>query len=269
MAEKTLFDKPTILTPEQVRFYQDNGYLEVRNALSVSECKKAVKVFERHARRSGNVEYKAVMNLDRPEEWRHVYGPNGHWTHSYVRLMLARNPVLVTVLETLHGLEPGQLVLMQTMFLYKKAQTEYAPQAWNPHQDGCYHGSPFEATLTGNLALTDQDRENGCMFIHPGSHKEGHFLESERKTSFHEGRNSRPGHDVSNDPIYKERYAGKEIELPLQQGSLLVLHGGVVHGSYPNLSKGRDRPMYLAPYKTLGVPFSYGTDGKRMEIPTR
>ena len=263
-----MFDRSATLSSEELKFYDNNGYLIVDNIFSLEECEQAIFVFERHARLSENIEFKAVMNLDRPEEWTHVYQSHKRWTHQYVRQMLLKHPAIVTILETIQRTEPGGVVLMQSMFLYKKASTDYNTQAWLPHQDGIYHGSPLGGTLTANIIFTDQDKENGGMFIYPGSHKEG-FLEPEKKKSFHEGRGNRPGHDVSNHPVYKERYEGKHIDLQMKTGSVLFLHGAFIHGSYPNLSKDRDRPMLLSPYKTKGLPFIPGNVGKRMEIPIR
>ena len=263
-----MFDQPVELTTEQIKFYENNGYLVVENALSQSECEMAINVLGFHAQKSGNKKYEAVMNLDRPEEWRHIYGSDDHWIHRYVRQMLVKHPALVTVLETLQQKGPGELVVMQTMFLYKKAGSAYAPQAWNPHQDGSYHGSPYGATLTGNIAFTDHDRERGCLIIYPGSHKIGRFLEAIEKVSFHEKPGDRPGRDVSVAEEFEE-FKDKGVDLNLKQGSIYILHGGVIHASYPNVSK-HDRLTFDAPYKTAGVPFSWGHGiSKRMEIPIR
>ena len=263
-----MFDQPIRLTPEQIEFYKDNGYLVVEGTLSPSECDKALEVLEYHAKKSGNKNYAAVMNLDRPEEWRHVYGTRDHWIHSHIRQVLIKNPVSVTALETVQGVPPGSLAVMQTQVIYKTAGTDYAGQAWNLHQDGSYHGAPYGNTLTGNLALTDQDRENGCIFVYPGSHRIGRFLESKKMVSYRETPGQKPGHDVSE--FLPEEYKGKEIDLNLKEGSLLIFHGGVVHGSHPNVSKNRNRPMFQAPYKIVGVPFFAGHGiSKRKEIPIR
>ena len=262
-----MFDRSATLSSEELKFYDNNGYLIVDNIFSLEECEQAIFVFERHARLSDNTEFKAVMNLDRPEEWSHIYKPHERWAHQYVRQMLLKHPAIVTILETIQRTEPGGVVLMQSMFLYKKASTDYNTQAWLPHQDGIYHGSPLGGTLTANIIFTDQDKENGCMFVYPGSHKIGCFLEAKQTTSFHEKFGQKPGNDVTDS--LPEEFKGKEIELHLKQGSILVLHGGVIHGSYPNISPDRDRPMFLAPYKTEGVPFSVGLNGDRKEIPIR
>jgi ectoine hydroxylase-related dioxygenase (phytanoyl-CoA dioxygenase family) len=261
-----MFDKPLKLTSTQIDFYNQNGYLAVENVFSKEECEFAVSMFTRHAKRINDNDYGAVMNLDRPELWTHIYSPSEGFIHAYVKQMLLKHPAIVTALETLQGTQPGGVVILQSMFLFKKVGTTYAGQAWNPHQDGAYHGSPQGGTLTANIAFVDQDKENGCMFIYPGSHKEG-FLEAEKKASYRENPGSRPGHDVSKN--LPEKYRNQEVEIHLKMGSILFLHGSVIHGSYPNLSKNRDRPMLLAPYKTEGLSFSAGETGKRKEIPIR
>jgi len=263
-----MFDKPLKLDSQKIKFYDEFGYLVMENIFSPEECEISTGIFDYHARLSGNREFKAVMNLDRPEEWIRTYSQHGHWVHHYVRHFLLKHPAIVTILETLQKTGPGGVVLMQSMYLYKKAGTDYDSQAWLPHQDGVYHGSPLGGTLTANIIFTDQTKENGCMFIYPGSHKEG-FLEPEKKKSFHEGRGNRPGHDLSNHPVFRKKYSNKSVDLPMKTGSVLFLHGAVIHGSYPNVSKYRDRPMLLSPYKTAGIPFFPGNVGKRMEIPIR
>ena len=263
-----MFSSQVNLNSNQLSFYKENGYLVVADVLNLTECQKALSVFQKHAELINDTEFKAIMNLDRPEEWSHLYKPEQQWIHNYIREELLKNRSVVTMLEALQEVSYGEVVLMQSMFLFKKANTAYNEQAWLPHQDGIYHGSPVGGTLTANIIFADQDKENGGMFIYPGSHKEG-FLEPEKKNSFHEGRGNRPGHDLTNNPVFKEKYAGKEENLVMRAGSVLFLHGCVIHGSYPNISKDRDRPMLLSPYKTRGLPFIPGNVGKRKEIPTR
>lgn len=264
------FDRPVRLTSEEIRFYNENGYLVVDGVFSQSLCEKAVEILDYHARTTGNHTRAAVMNIDRTEgtePWRKYFPEKNHWIHSFFRQEIIKNPGSATILETLHDVAPGNLVVMQSQVIYKTAGTPYAAQAWGCHQDGVYHGAPYNGTLTGNVAFTDQDKENGCLFVFPGSHKIERFLPIEERLSFHEKPGDRPGHDCSKS--MPEEFRGKEADVNMRQGSLLVLHGGVIHGSHPNVSKDRNRPMFQAPYKTLGLPFSQGTTGHRMEIPIR
>lgn len=238
-----------ILTRENILFYRKNGYLVIPNILTEEQCDRINGIFEKHAKDNNNTDFRGIMNLDRDNyQIRNVM--------CYYKIVL--------ILDTL---QDAEVVGLQSMFLFKKGGTNYAPQAWNPHQDNAYPRAPHGMYLTGNLAFTDQDKENGCMFIYPGSHNE-QLIQAEFHQSFHEPTGKNPGHDVSNN--MPSEY--KAVDLPMQKGSLLILHGNVVHGSYPNISK-RDRPMLLIPYGTKGITqhpnFIPGKTGDRKEFSLR
>jgi phytanoyl-CoA hydroxylase len=228
------------LTRDQKVFYRRNGYLVVDGILAPAECDAALKIFERHA----DKDYSGIMNLDRKvEEIRNIM----------------KNPKIVKILETL---QEAEVVGLQTMFLFKKIGSLYAEQAWNPHQDNAYPLARWGAYVTGNIPFEDQDQENGCISIYPGSHVED-VLPNEPVKSFHENPGSKPGHCVQVPADYKK------VDLTLKKGSVLILHGNVIHESYPNMSKDRSRPMLLIPYITKGETFIPGKTAQRMEIPLR
>ena len=238
-----------LLTREQILFYRDNGYLVVSDVLSSIQCNRMNQIFEQRARDNNDKQFQGIMNLDREDyRIRHLM--------CYYKIVL----ILDTLLD-------AETVGLQSMFLFKKGSTDYAPQAWNPHQDNAYPRGPYGWYLTGNIPFADQDKENGCMYIYPGSHIES-LLNAEFVKSFHEQTDKNPGHDVSRSLPSKYR----SIDLPLEKGSLLVLHGNVVHGSYPNNSV-RDRPMILIPYGAKGITqqpgFISGKTGDRREITLR
>lgn len=228
------------LSGEQVKFYQENGYLIVEGILSSEECGAALKIFERHA----DKDYSAIMNLDREVlEIRNIM----------------KNPKLVKSLETL---QQAEVVGLQTMLLFKQVGSPYAEQAWNPHQDNAYAQARWGAYITANIPFEDQDLENGCMSIYPGSHVE-EILPNETVKSFREEAGTRPGHCVEVPAKYKK------VDLFLKKGSVLILHGNVIHESYPNRSKKRSRPMLLIPYIIKGEKFIPGKTAQRMEITLR
>ncbi|MDO8495037.1 MAG: phytanoyl-CoA dioxygenase family protein [bacterium] len=266
MKQKPMFDRPIELNPEQVKFYDDNGFLIVENVLADDECDKAVEIFDLHRIKIKDEEYKGIMNLDRVDFWSHVYGPNERWVHRYVKQMLIKHPAVVTGLEILQRRDVGCVVNVQSMFLFKKAGSPYAKQAWNPHQDNAYPRAKQGAYITANLVFSDQDPENGCMFIYPGSHMEA-LLKAEFVKSFQEKPGKNPGHDVTKS--LPKKYRNKRIDLPMKKGSVLFLHSHCVHGSYPNNSLNRDRPMLLIPYLTNGYKFIAGKTGQRKELPIR
>lgn len=266
MRQKPLFDCPLVLTPGEIQFYDENGFLAIKDVLADDECDKAIEVFDRHRRKIGDDNYKGIMNLERADYWSHIYQPNERWVHTYVKQMLVKHPALVTSLEILQRRDVGCVVNLQSMFLFKKAGSLYAGQAWNPHQDNVYPRAKQGAYITANLVFSDQDVENGCMYIYPGSHAEP-LLPAEHVNSFQEKPGQNPGHDVTKS--LPDKYKNKRIDLPMKKGSVLFLDGHCVHGSYPNISKDRDRPMLLIPYITNGYEFVPGKVGQRKELPIR
>lgn len=231
--------KPSsVLSPQQTDFYNENGYIVVEDLFPTSQLDRVLQIYEDHAASS----YAGIMNLDREVE---------------EVLKLVTDPKIVDILETLQN---NRVSLLQTMFLFKKAQSSYASQSWNPHQDNAYPQARVGAYITGNITFADQDPENGGMYIYPGSHKEG-SLPFRAVKSFHEKPGESPGHIVDVPPKYKK------MDIYMKAGSLLMLHGCVIHGSYPNLSKTRSRPMLLIPYITSGEKFIPGEVANRKEFP--
>ena len=237
------------ITSEQVLFYRKNGYLIVEDVIPYPLLDEALETFRRHARAEGDTEDKSIMNMDRH--------PGGESIRA-----IQVHPNMAAILENLYNRFNG-IVAVQSMFLFKSAGTPYGNQAWNPHQDDSYVGMPWGTYFTGNIAFANQDVENGCMYIYPKSHFEN-ILEFEPTPSFHENQAKNPGNRILKVP---EKY--RKIDLFLKKGSCLILHGNVIHGSYPNISKSRGRPMLLLPYIIDGVPFPRGNNANRMRIPLR
>ena len=244
---------PCLLTPDEVKQYTRDGYLVLDDVFTFEECELAYAMYQRYSA----PDFRAIMNL-----YRGVVEYDGEVPRAVAsediahEIALIRNRTIVAALKDLQGAE---VACLQTMFLFKKARSPYAVQAWNPHQDNAYAQAAWGMYITGNIALQDQDPENGCMYIFPGSHREP-LLPAERMKSFHEDPGKNPGHKVE----VPRRY--EKVELHLRRGSVLFLHGNVIHGSYPNLSD-RDRPMLLIPYITKGAEFIPGQRAKREPFP--
>lgn len=244
----------------QLLFYRENGYLVVDNILQDEECERMVRIYKSCAK----PDFRGIMNLERGivryEENDIVEEiPVDREDAEYVWRIIA-HPVVTGILESLQG---GEVVNLQSMMLFKEANSPYAAQAWNPHQDNVYPSAPYGMYMTGNFAFEDQDITNGCMFIYPGSHKEW-ILPAEKVQSFQEGPEKNPGHRIYEVP---DCYIRHDLFLPKR--SVLFLHGNVIHGSYPNISPIRSRPMLLVPYGTCGIShtpgFVPGATAKRRE----
>lgn len=228
------------LTQEEIRSYKDNGYLVVHGLFSPEECDRILALCKSYA----DEKFSAILNLDRAVP--------------AVRDIM-KDPKIVQILETLQGAE---VVGLMSQVLFKEAGSPYASQAWNPHQDNAYPQAPDGAYITINLFLRDADPENGGMYIYPGSHREG-TLPFEPTISYREKAGTNPGNSCKVSPKYKK------VDLVVPKGGMLIMNSNVIHGSHPNRSATRSRPLFSISYLTKGQPFIPGNTAKREEIPLR
>ena len=228
------------LTQEEIRSYKDNGYLVVEGLFTFEECDNILKVCKSRA----DKDFSAILNLDREvPALRNVM----------------KDPRIVQILEILQGAE---VVGLMSQILFKEAGSPYAEQAWNPHQDNAYPQARDGAYITINLFLRDADPENGGMYIYPGSHREG-TLPFEPTVSYREKKGTNPGNSCKVAPQYKK------VDLIIPPGGMLIMNSNVIHGSYPNRSGTRSRPLFSISYITRGEKFVPGNTAKRAEIPLR
>ncbi len=110
--------------------------------------------------------------------------------------------------------------------------------------------------------MENADIENGAMFIYPGSHVEP-LLPFEERASYLESRDDKAGYTLEVPDEYKDR----KTDLIVGKGSLLVMHGHCIHGSYENISESRARPLLSCSYISEGEPFVSGTHSFRAPIP--
>lgn len=117
--------------------------------------------------------------------------------------------------------------IAQSMWLFKSAKIG-APIY--PHQDTTFLQTQPASCVGFWLGLDDATEENGCMYFVPGSHKapvERFFNLNAEKTAC-----------AFNIDGYKYDTT-KAIPVPVTAGSLVLIHGAVVHYSGPNKSEKR------------------------------
>ena len=228
------------LSENEVEFYDTNGYLVLNGILNKNECEKAITVFESYA----DNKFSAIMNLDRKD--------------SLVREIA----ILPEVVDSVEQLQRWEVDYVMSQMLFKKAGSEYRLQAWNPHQDNSYPQIPYPLNVTTNLFLTDADRENGGMYIYPRSQREP-LVKFAPTVSHRETPGTNPGNTIE----VPDRY--KKMDLTVQAGSVLVMNSHLMHGSYPNNSETRDRPLFSVSYVSKGVEVPFGVNAKRIRFPVR
>ena len=140
------------------------------------------------------------------------------------------SPAVKDIAKSLNIKKP---CVVQSMVIFKPPKIGGVVK---PHQD-----STFLYTTPMNLvgfwiALEDADLDNGCMWFVPGSHKNGIA-----------GRMKRRNRDGNIDTVYEGEAPNTDpdgyVSVPVTKGTLVLIHGEVVHKSGANASE-RSRNIY-------------------------
>jgi len=198
------------LTPEQVRQFQEQGYLKGFRVFSEAQAAGFVQKFDELAARLPP-----------------GVGPNYvNWWHKRNRYLydVCSTPLLLDYVEDLLG---PNFFLWGSQFFAKEAGEERIVP-W--HQDAQYWPLSPQHAVTVFIAFTDCLPENACMRVVPGTHNRGilrhHTAEGDRY--------------VLNQEIDEGCFdPGEAVDLVLRAGEISLHHDGIVHGSGPNLSNRR------------------------------
>lgn len=139
---------------------------------------------------------------------------------------LATRPEILDCVEAILG---PNVLLLASHFFCKYGQTQKFV-AW--HQDVTYWALEPPMALTAWYAVDASDRENGCMRVLPGTHREGVREHGKSGTS---GNLLSINQEV---PVTPEEEASA-TDLVLQAGEMSLHDGALIHGSLPNLSTRR------------------------------
>ena len=207
---------------DQVKFFQDEGYLVVKAVLSTEEVELlrgaavADKKLDEHSFSVGDGEGGAV----RLALWNHpgstIYG------------MIARSRTVADAMEKLLGEE---VYHYHSKMIMKDAKVG---GAWTWHQDYgyWYHNGVIKPDLASiSIAVDPSTRENGCLQIVPRSHKLGRIE--------HTLTGNQAGADMARVEKVLERLPVLYVELA--PGDAVVFHSNMLHRSDANRS---DKPRW-------------------------
>ncbi|KAI9080464.1 hypothetical protein K1719_037578 [Acacia pycnantha] len=240
------------LTPDQLQFFNSQGYLVIESFASSDDidammkrmeqildefdCSSTASIFstKNQQKRTDDYFYESVEKVSCFFEEK-AFGDDG-------KLKQPKQLSINKVGHALHELEPAfkkfscseklsslmsslgykRPVIMQSMYIFK--QPGIGGEVV-PHQDNSFlYTEP--PTCTGLwLALEDANITNGCLWAIPGSHKNGlvrRFLRDENGVKF-----DRPS------PSYDQK---DFVPLEVKAGSLVVIHGDLIHQSFENQS---------------------------------
>ena len=199
---------PSRLTPEQAAFYRKHGYLAPLPGLGVDETaamRASLEAFEAtRGFSAGDIHMKG-----------HLCFP---WSHA-----LASRPEILDPIEDLIG---PDILLFASKFWIKPPRTGRFV-SW--HQDSAYFGlDPHELAAVW-IALTDSNRDNGCVRVMPGSHRGA--VHWHRET---------PDEDnlLGRGQTIEGLDESKAVDLELGEGEFSIHHERTAHGSLPNRTDG-------------------------------
>jgi hypothetical protein len=228
----------TVTTPAEVRRFVEDGYLVVPELVGVDERAAILAEVDLFARG----EYKTLdlpglprPGADRPVEILAVHFP--HWVSPTIRSIVTHPPLVevVTAIAAAHlPFWDGRAKCMQSMLFVKPPGMQ--GQAW--HQDERFIPTRDRSLVGAWIALDDATVENGCLWVLPGSHRNGYLWPT------------RPHDDPEEFDPSDEAYgfdAEGAVPVEVLAGSVVFFNGYLLHRSLRNRS-GHDRRALVNHY---------------------
>jgi ectoine hydroxylase-related dioxygenase (phytanoyl-CoA dioxygenase family) len=199
-----------MLSTEDVKKYQRDGYHFPIDVLSANEARSYRKLLEEHEARTGGP----------------IKGPMRHKSHLLFTWLndLIRHPRILDAVADIHG--PDLLCWSSSFFIKEAHDAGYV--SW--HQDSTYWGLSSPDVITVWLAFTPANQTNGCMKFVAGTQS----TQVSHRDTFHKDNLLSRGQELSVEVDDKD---GVYVELQAGQASLH--HVMLFHGSAPNQSADR------------------------------
>ena len=219
------------LSSNQLKQYNDNGYVAPIDVLSAEEAFKARQEIEL-------IEKEMPSEIDKSGRYNvHLISPELD--------KIVHNSKILDAVESIIG--KNILVCSTTLFIKNPNQTGYVSY----HQDAKYIGLEPHNWVTAWVAITDSYEENGCMRMWPGSHIEIR----DHNQKFDQGNLLTRGQTVENVPENDVQ------SVELKAGQMSLHHPRIVHGSGLNKSNDRRIGFVIQSYIGTNVKQVLGKNG--------
>ncbi len=214
---------------DRIDSYIDQGYLVIENLLNKAEVEELKTDILRIARGSYPCEEFQTLDPGLSDEAALGGFIAIHHPHeiSPVIKRYCQHPAISSILGDIVGAHlphwDGRVKCMQSMFFTKSPGSP--GQAW--HQDELYIPTR-DRSLTGAwIAVDDADIDNGCLWVIPGTHRDGYLYDQEPigDTSEFDGKPESVGFDET-----------QEVPVEVPSGSVVFFNGHLLHRSKKNRS---------------------------------
>jgi len=202
-----------MLTPNQLQSYKDNGFVIVNNLYDSLKQKQIVDHMLALHKGTKAVEGFKVREKD---DWGRTMN-----THTFDEVIMSflLDDCLRKPLEQMCD---DQVDAIQTMYFYKGSQQRR-------HQDQYYLPDCFSAWT----AFDEVTKDNGCLWVQPGSHKKELLDKKYFKDKYGEDIPLFGDHyDSEVDELF-ERNGFEEVPVLMQPGDTLFFHGRLIHRGGP------------------------------------
>ena len=216
-----------MLSEVQLEQFRTRGFFVLENAFSDADMNALEECIDRFsAAHERELQEKGASGISRPNEI--AFTAHLAEQDPFI-LAFATQQKFVDLTKDLLG---DDISLYWDQSVYKKPETA---REFPWHQDNGYIRVEPQEYVTCWLALEDATIENGCIWVLPGSHRQGVV---EHKDT----------------PIGKQGYLGddKGIAAPVKKGSMIVFSSLLLHRSGPNLSNDT-RKAYIMQYTPASV----------------
>lgn len=204
-------DHPQAISPAQIDFYNDNGYL------------LPFDIFDEREIADHRVQFDDLLaRVQACGE--SSYSINGYHSKCAGIYDLCVEPRIVRIVKDILG---DDLICWGTHY-FCKMPGEGKQVAW--HQDATYWPFDKSRTVTVWLAIDDADRANGAMKVIPGSHRLGPMTSKASEAS---------DQNVLADVVPDAEAYGEPVYFELRGGQASVHTDMLLHGSEPNSSDRR------------------------------
>ncbi len=236
------------ITPEEIRQYNEKGYLILNDVLTDAEVAGLEPWFEHFiAGKEQEKMGKDFCDMSQPygtpmEDFKLV---NAMLPSTY-RPEFAGNIFLQLSQNIASQLYTGVAAMDYEQFLAKKPQKQQAEFAM--HQDlGYWPKTKNTWTATFSLALNDANIENGCLQVVPSSNKEPE-LRQHRPKEYGDSQQDSVNRDESHTLVIDMKPTDEILYLPVKRGSITIHDERIVHGSAGNLTDDW-RKTYVIAYR--------------------
>lgn len=218
------------LTPEQLRQFEEEGYLFFPDCFSEEEM-----AFLRR-------EATEVLSHPRPEIRTEKSGVprTAFAVHRYNAGFetMARDPRMVEPLEQIFG----EQVYMHQFKI--NAMSAFTGETWQWHQDfpswQRFDGMPEPRAMNVAVFLDEVKPINGALMLIPRSHRHGALPDA-----FDDMTTSHPGWYLTPQTVTEMVEKGGIVAPTGRPGSMLMFHANLAHGSPPNMTPFPRRIVYL------------------------